>query len=134
ISFPDNPGTYSLGVQVTTKRDDYEKQQEFEALQRTSNVAYKSLYLELTDNLDLEDGGALAVLTVISSFQFDRRFKDAKVQGAIVYPDYCYEFFNLAERSQNLRENARQQMLEQHRPMPASPLQMEQLKARFTNG
>src|SRR5690242_21009152 len=79
ISFPDNPGTYSLGVQVTGKRDDFEKQIEFESLQRVSNVAQKALYLELSDNLDLEDGGALAVLTVIASFQFDRRFKDTKV-------------------------------------------------------
>ncbi|HVW85581.1 MAG TPA: hypothetical protein VHB50_12915 [Bryobacteraceae bacterium] len=134
ISFPDNPGTYSLGVQVTAKRDDFEKQQDFENVQRASNVAQKALYLELTDNLDLEDGGALAVLTVISSFQFDRRFQDSKVQGAVIYPDYSYEFFNLAERSRSLRENARQQFLEQHRPSPATPLQLEQLNARYAPG
>src|SRR5579862_3833654 len=109
IAFPDNPGTYSLGVQVTTKRDDYDKQQEFEALQRASSVANKALYLELAENLDLEDGGALAVLTVIASFQFDRKFRDVKVQGAVIHPDYSYDFFDLAERSRTLRENARQQ-------------------------
>ncbi len=82
ISFPDNPGTYSLGVQLTTKRDDYEKQEEFEALQRNSSVVHKALYLELADALDLEDGGALAVLTVIASYQFDRGFSGCKVRGA----------------------------------------------------
>jgi hypothetical protein len=134
ISFPDNPGTYSLGVQVTTKRDDYDKLQAFESMQRASSVAQKALYLELTENLDLEDGGALAVLTVISCFQFDRRFQDAKVQGAIIYPDYTYEFFDLTERSRILRENARLQAFEQHRPAPASPLQLEQLRVKYTNG
>lgn len=123
ISFPDNPGTYSLGVQVTAKRDDYEKQHEFEVLQKLSNVAHKALYLELAGNLDLEDGGSLAVFTVICSFQFDRRFTDCKVQGAIIYPDYSYEFFDVADRSRELRENAKQQTIEQQRPaIPAAPL------------
>lgn len=124
ISFPDNPGTYSLGVQVTSKRDDFEKQHEFDALQRISNVAHKALYLELAGNLDLEDGGALAVFTVICSFQFDRKFNDTKVQGAIIYPDYSYEFYDLAERSRSLRENARQQLFDDHKPVPASPVQI----------
>ena len=134
ISFPDNPGTYSLGVQVTSKRDDYEKQMDFETLHRTSNVANKALYLELADNLDLEDGGALAVLTVIASFQFDRRFNAVKVQGAVIYPDYSYEFFEVAERSRTLREDARQQLSDQQRPMPATPLPPDQLRARYQNG
>src|SRR5204863_10039799 len=90
ISFPDNPGTYSLGVQVTSKRDDREKQIEFESLQCVSHVAHKALYLVLSDSLDQEDGGALAVLTVIAGFQFDRRFKDTKVQGAVIHADYSY--------------------------------------------
>lgn len=132
ISFPDNPGTYSLGVQVTAKRDDYEKQHEFECLQKLSNVANKSLYLELAGNLDLEDGGSLAVFTVICSFQFDRRFKDTKVLGAVINPDYSYEFFDLAERSRILREHAREQMFEQSKPIPASPLQMRELETHFS--
>jgi hypothetical protein len=144
ISFPDNPGTYSLGVQLTTKRDDYEKQQEFDTLHQTSSVAQKALYLELSETLDLEDGGALAVLTVIASFQFDRRYRDSKVQGVIIYPDYSYEFFDVAPRARTLRENARQQFLEhqrsaleqqrsadQQRPVPASPLQIDQLRIRL---
>lgn len=131
ISFPDNPGTYSLGVQLTTRRDDFEKQTDFETLQRNSSVAQKALYLELIETLDLEDGGALAVLTVIASFQFDRRFQDTKVQGAIIYPDYTYEFFDLAERARTLRENARQQVFDQQRPAPASPLQIDQLRTKY---
>jgi len=134
IAFPDNPGTYSLGVQVTTKRDDYEKQQEFEASQRNSNVAQKALYLELNSNLDLEDGGALAVLNVIAGYQFDRRFSDVKVQGAMIHPDYTYEYFDLLQRANLIRENTRQTYAEQNRPMPASPLQVDQLAARFGNG
>jgi len=135
ISFPDNPGTYSLGVQVTTRRDDFEKQHDFDALHQVSSVAQKALYLELSETLDLEDGGALAVLTVISSFQFDRRFIDKKVQGAVIFPDYSFEFFSLAERTRTLRENARQQLLDQQqRPVPASPLQIDQLRAKYVNG
>lgn len=136
ISFPDNPGTYSLGVQLTTRRDDCEKLQEFEAVQRVSNVAHKALYLEISDTLDLEDGGALAVLTVISSFQFDRRFQGSKVQGAVIYPDYSYEFFNVADRVNTLRESARQMNtdalgVDRPRPVPASPLQIDQLRAKY---
>ncbi|HWD97928.1 MAG TPA: hypothetical protein VG345_02785 [Bryobacteraceae bacterium] len=152
ISFPDNPGTYSLGVQLTTRRDDYEKQQEFDTLHQTSSVSQKALYLELSETLDLEDGGALAVLTVIASFQFDRRFRDIKVHGVIIYPDYSYDFFDVASRARTLRENARQQFLEQQRsaaeqqrsaveqqrsgldqprPVPASPLQIDQLRIRL---
>ena len=135
ISFPDNPGTYSLGVQVTTKRDDVDKQTEFEAIQRVSSVAQKALYLELSDSLDLEDGGALAVLTVIAGFQFDRKFIDTKVLGAVIYPDYSFEFYNLAERTRSLRDNARQQSFDQQqRPAPATPLQIDQLRARYVNG
>ncbi len=134
IAFPDNPGTYSLGVQVTTKRDDYEKQQEFEASQRNSNVAQKALYLELNSNLDLEDGGALAVLNVIAGYQFDRRFSDVKIEGAVIYPDYTYEYFDLGQRIITIRENNRQAMAEMNRPTPASPLQMDQLAARYGNG
>lgn len=134
IAFPDNPGTYSLGVQVTAKRDDYEKQHEFEVLQKLSNVAHKSLYLELAGNLDLEDGGSLAVFTVICSFQFDRRFQDTKVQGAVINPDYTYEFFDIAERSRMLREYARQQVVEAHRPtIPAAPLQLRELESHFAH-
>ncbi len=133
ISFPDNPGTYSLGVQVTTKRDDYEKQNEFESLHRTSNVAQKALYVELFDTLDLEDGGALAVLTVISGFQFDRRFRDAKVQGAIIYPDYSYEYFDVTERCRALRERAKAELADQPRPAPATPVQIDHLRARLQN-
>ena len=133
ISFPDNAGTYSLGVQVTTKRDDYEKQQEFEMLQKSSSVAHKSLYLELSENLDLEDRGQLAGLTVIASLQFDRKYQHTKVQGAVIHPDYTYDFFDLAERSRSLRENARQSVLEQHRPLPATPLQINQLQSRYMN-
>ena len=134
IAFPDNPGTYSLGVQVTTKRDDYEKQQEFEASQRNSNVAQKALYLELNSNLDLEDGGALAVLNVIAGYQFDRRFSDVKIEGAVIYPDYTYEYFDLGQRIITIRENNRQAMAEMNRPTPASPLQMDQLAARYGTG
>ena len=131
IAFPDNPGTYSLGVQVTTKRDDYEKQQEFEASQRNSNVAQKALYLELNSNLDLEDGGALAVLNVIAGYQFDRRFSDVKIEGAVIYPDYTYEYFDLGQRIATIRENNRQALAEANRPTPASPLQIEQMAARY---
>ncbi len=131
ISFPDNPGTYSLGVQLTTKRDDYEKQEEFEALQRNSSVVHKALYLELADALDLEDGGALAVLTVIASYQFDRGFSGCKVRGAIIYPDYTYEFFDLIDRARTLREHARQELFERSRPVPATPIQLDQLREKY---
>jgi hypothetical protein len=131
ISFPDNPGTYSLGVQVTTKRDDFEKQEEFEATQRNTSVVHKALYLELAETLDLEDGGALAVLTVIASFQFDRAFVGSKVRGAVIYPDYTYEFFDLIDRAKTLRENMRQELFERARPVPASPIQVEQLREKY---
>jgi hypothetical protein len=94
-------------------------------------VAQKALYLELAGTLDLEDGGALAVLTVIASYQFDRAFVGCKVRGAVIYPDYTYEFFDLVERSKTLREHTRQELFERARPVPATPIQLDQLREKY---
>src|SRR5579875_378808 len=78
-NYIDNPNFYSLGVQITTKLDILEKQDEFLRANLTSRVTVKALYIELSDRVDLDDGVALAILAAILEFQFNRSFAKVKI-------------------------------------------------------
>jgi|SRR5277367_4460905 len=103
-NYIDNPNFYSLGVQVTTKLDVIEKQEEFLKANQASRVTTKSLYLELSDRIDLDDGGALAVLAVILEFQFNRTYANVKLAAARIYEDLTFQFYDLPARVKQLRE------------------------------
>ena len=103
-NYIDNPNFYSFGVQITTKIDQLEKQEEFLRANQTSRVTTKALYLELSEKLDLEDGGALAVLSVILDFQFNRSYLNLRLSAARVYEDCTYQFYDLPARVKQLRE------------------------------
>lgn len=108
-NYIDNPNFYSMGVQITTKLDVLEKQEEFLRANQASRVTTKALYLELTDRIDLDDGGALAVLSAILEFQFNRSFANVKLTAARVYDDLTYQFYDLPARVKQLRERAEEQ-------------------------
>lgn len=103
-NYIDNPNFYSLGVQLTTKLDLIEKQEEFLRANQSSRVTTKALYLELWDKIDLDDGGALAVLAVILEFQFNRSYANVKLAAARIYEDLTYQFYDLPARVKQLRE------------------------------
>jgi hypothetical protein len=108
-NYIDNPNFYSLGVQITTKLDLLEKQEEFLRANQASRVTTKALYLELSDKLDLDDGGALAVLAVILEFQFNRSYANVKLSAARIYEDLTYQFYDLGARVKQLRERFEEQ-------------------------
>jgi hypothetical protein len=103
-NYIDNPNFYSLGVQITTKLDLFEKQEEFLRANQSSRVTTKALYLELSEKIDLDDGGALGVLAVILEFQFNRSYANIKIAAARIYDDLTYQFYDLAARVKQLRE------------------------------
>ena len=108
-NYIDNPNFYSFGVQITTKLDQLEKQEEFLRANQASRVTTKALYLELSDKLDLEDGGALAVLSVILDFQFNRSYVNVRLSAARVYEDMTYQFYDLPARVKQLHERMEEQ-------------------------
>jgi hypothetical protein len=128
-NYIDNPNFYSLGVQITTKLDMFEKQEEFLRANQNSRVTTKALYLELSDRVDLDDGGALAVLTAILEFQFNRTYANIKIAAARIYDDLTYQFYDLAARVKQLRERIEEQ---QFKVEVSSP--QFSIREKFTNG
>jgi len=108
-NYIDNPNFYSLGVQITTKLDVLEKQEEFLRANQASRVTTKALYLELSDKVDLDDGGALAVLSAILEFQFNRSYANVKLAAARIYEDLTFQFYDLPARVKQLRERMEEQ-------------------------
>ena len=108
-NYIDNPNFYSLGVQITTKLDTFDKQEEFLRANQSSRVTTKALYLELSDKVDLDDGGALGVLAAILEFQFNRSYANIKIAAARIYDDLTYQFYDLMARVKQLRERVEEQ-------------------------
>jgi len=109
IRFPENQAFFALGVQVTTHLDSVDKQEEFLRLNLNSRVTRKSLYLELSPNVDVEAGGGLAVLTVMAQFQLDRTYANERVVAVRIFDDLSHQFYNLAERVKQLHRQAMEQ-------------------------
>ena len=131
LSFPDNPAIYSCGVQVTTKVDDFEKQQEFLQVHLTSRVTQKSLYIELEDGLDLEEGGTISVLSTLMEFQFNRAYATQKIAAARIYSDLTYQFYDLSARVDQLRRRLIEMV---PKPRPAGPAEVQQLADKWQKG
>ena len=108
-NYIDNPNFYSLGVQITTKLDLLDKQEEFLRANQSSRVTTKALYLELLDKIDLDDGGALAVLAAILEFQFNRSYANVKIAAARIYDDLTFQFYDLPARVKQLKERIEEQ-------------------------
>jgi hypothetical protein len=130
-NYIDNPNFYAFGVQITTKLDVLEKQEEFLRANQVSRVTNKALYLELSDKLDLDDGGALAVLSAILEFQFNRSYTSVRISAARIYEDCTYQFYDLPARVKQLRERADEQWKHES-TVPQMPVQPAKATAAAT--
>ena len=61
-------------------------------------------------NKKLLTGGALAVLSVILDFQFNRSYAGLRLSAARIYEDLTYQFYDLGARVNQLRERAGEQL------------------------
>lgn len=80
-----------VGVQVTTKTGDSEKQADFFRRVSQNPYAPRNVYLELATDLDLENGGAFVVLVALASFVTDQRYKDKKWMAISISGDLSIE-------------------------------------------
>jgi hypothetical protein len=108
IRFPDNPAFYAMGVQVTANLDAIDKQQSFIEANAGARVTPRSVYLELSENVDLEAGGCRLILTVLMQFQFDKAYANERIVGVRIHDDLTYQFYDLTGRVKQLREREEQ--------------------------
>ena len=133
LSFPDNLAYSALGVQVTGRSDDYEKQEEFLAANQTTVGIPKLLYLELGNRIDLEAGGANLVIAVIMNYQFNSAYADIRIAGATITDDMRYQFFHIPERAKQLREKADKVEWERAKAVPL-PADLGLDRSNHSNG
>lgn len=90
------PLPISVGVQVTADPMDRQKQRDFLEVQRRLRPVQKSVYLLIDSQLDVEGGGAYAVLVALGAAIYGRATRDQRVLGLRVAKDYTFESFDLA--------------------------------------
>jgi hypothetical protein len=120
LSFPDNLAYSALGVQVTGKLDDYEKQEEFLSANVSTAGIPKLLYMEIGNRIDLEAGGANLVIAVIMNYQFNAAYADIRIAGVSITDDLKYQFFHVPERAKQLREKADKQEWDRVKAAPGA--------------
>ena len=84
-----------IGVQVTGRLNDAEKQRRFQERVETSPYTRKNFYVEIDRDTDLERGGAFALLVAIAAYALEREINGEKTRGLRVFADNTFEFFNL---------------------------------------
>ena len=88
-----------IGVQVTGRLGDAEKQRRFQERVETSPYTRKNFYVEIDRETDLERGGAFALLVAIADYALGRELNGAKTRGLRVFADNTFEFFDLGVTS-----------------------------------
>ena len=88
-----------IGVQVTSRIGEPEKQRRFQDRVASSPYTRKNFYVEIERENDLERGGAFALLVAIADYALDRRSNGAGVRGLRIFADNTFEFFDLATAS-----------------------------------
>ncbi|MEZ5361268.1 MAG: hypothetical protein R2748_02725 [Bryobacterales bacterium] len=88
-----------IGVQVTGRLGDLEKQRRFQERVESSPYTRKNFYVEIDRETDLERGGAFALLVAIADYALQRELHGAKTRGLRVFADNSFEFFSLDENS-----------------------------------
>jgi hypothetical protein len=116
LSFPDNLSYQALGVQVTGRLNDYQKQEEFQAACQANSKISKSLYMEIADRVDLDSGGGWLAISAIMNYQFNAVYRDSRTMGTVIQNDNTYGFFDLSERVAKLKHAAQVGLL----PRPAA--------------
>jgi hypothetical protein len=84
-----------IGVQVTGRIGDIEKQKRFQERVQTSPYTRKNFYVEIERETDLERGGAFALLVAIADYALERELNGSKTRGLRVFSDNTFEFFAL---------------------------------------
>ena len=84
-----------IGVQVTGRIGDIEKQKRFQERVQTSPYTRKNFYVEIERETDLERGGAFALLVAIADYALERDLNSSKTRGLRVFSDNTFEFFHL---------------------------------------
>lgn len=94
LNLPDSPRILSepLGVQVTMLIGDLEKRTRFTKQVTKNPYTPRNIYIELASDLDLDKGGAFAVLVAITNFVSDTRFREQKIIAVQIRSDLTYEF------------------------------------------
>lgn len=85
-----------IGVQVTGRLNDSEKQRRFQERVESSPYTRKNFYVEIEHENNLERGGAFALLVAIAAYALDRTANGAGVRALRIFADNTFEFFDLA--------------------------------------
>jgi hypothetical protein len=111
LKYPDHPGYgFSCGVQVTTRLDDVAKQREFIEAQKNQSLAVtqKTLYMELSEDVDIEFGGTIAVVSALLEFRLNRAYANERLAAVRIFGDSSYQFYDLRERVRQLHARMEQ--------------------------
>ena len=84
-----------IGVQVTSRMNDLEKQRRFQERVESSPYTRKNFYVEIERENNLERGGAFALLVAIADYALDRKSNGAGVRGLRIFADNTFEFFTM---------------------------------------
>ena len=85
-----------IGVQVTGRLNDADKQRRFQQRVESSPYTRKNFYVEIERENNLERGGAFALLVAIADYALDRQSNSEGVRGLRIFADNTFEFFALA--------------------------------------
>ena len=96
-SFPQVPRLFHLGVQVTTRLDDRDKQALFLKVSRENPAVDKNLYVELEAGLNLEKGGGFLVMMALAEFMHNKLHVGEGIRGLRITSDLKYYFYDLAQ-------------------------------------
>lgn len=91
-----------IGVQVTTKLNDYFKQTEFLKERKKKTLVDKSIYVEVDPKVDISNWGSELIYSALVAFTFMKDLATKHISGVRIYPDIIYEFFDIEE---NIKKN-----------------------------
>lgn len=120
--FPEQPSFFSIGVQVTTKLDDADKLETFFKLHERVRVTEKIVYLEISQQVDLDMGGAFTVFAAMLEVRLNALYRNIRIVGVRVLSDISYEVFEIPQVISKLRQRGVAQPLKAvpPRPQPAN--------------
>ncbi len=96
---------HPIGVQVTGRLADAEKQRRFQERVGSSPYTRKNFYVEIERENNLERGGAFALLVAVADYALDRRANGSEVRGLRIFADNTFEFFELAQPAGEVKPN-----------------------------
>jgi hypothetical protein len=92
-----------IGVQVTSRLGDPEKQKRFQERVESNPYTRKNFYVEIERETDLERGGAFALLVALADYALERKCNGAATRGVRVFGDNSFEFFDMGAAAADAR-------------------------------